>query len=612
MTDESCCEHYRKQEEEQRQYDSPMLWIGIYIAAASLVCSVAMAGDVIHGIHRKKLWFPCKFFTVNAASLTVLAVATKLPVDLTTRMQEDVIDTKLISTVFLITIMGNFLTSFSSMDSNAILVNIVALGILVITIAVNECIQIVTGRFGMAVGAIAPACRWFTSISFTRRKLRNDNHHKEFTLVETYWIQRWVEWKKRPLPLRVRHLKCKKVIEDVNIFGMNLCIGIQIGIVITSKFIQLISINITLPLFSCFYYCKRLKEKLIFDSSASTDRGSSEQGISSPELDLNDYVLLLEGEAKLPNRILKNMCLQMNKEIRKGQNQQPKNLKELLSKSRSNFKGVADFDISQVSNCWTRPVVTLTTIAIALPNIENHRVDGLISSVSEGLSYANLVEESFSSKGDDVLNMKRAAHVAWRSIELYRKWLEKDLRKLPLKGISVEETLQTLLDVAEKAAIEFLKDVTGGPKVLATNSMCRITQTMLKDYGGNEDAHKDGSLFEQLSIMIADILGACLSNLPHVIIRKCYCNAIEEREKSVKHATRLLGETEEILEILGRHQLPCLSGDRAAYIDEWRTVMMQKETPSILSSPENETILSSPENKNAASSSSELHIDVDE
>ncbi|KAH7837481.1 hypothetical protein Vadar_014383 [Vaccinium darrowii] len=345
---------------------------------------------------------------------------------------------------------------------------------------------------------------------------------KEFKLVETYWTQRWIEWKERPLPLRVRHLKCKKVIEDVKIFVMNLCIGIQIGIVITSKLVQLISIIITLPLCSCFYYCKKLKEKLIFDSSASTDHGSAEQGISSPELDLNDYVLLLEGEAKLPNRILKNMCLQMNKEIRKGQNLQPKNLKDLLSKSRSNFKGVADFDSSQVSNCWTLPVVTLTAIAVALPNIENHRVDGLISSVSEGLSYANLVEESFSSKGDDVLNMKRAADFAWRSIELYRQWPDKDLRKLPLKGISGEETLQTLLDMAEKAAIEFQKTMTGSPKVLAANSMYKISQTIQKEYEGNKDAHTDGSSFEQLSIMIADILGACLSNLPRVIIWKCY------------------------------------------------------------------------------------------
>ncbi|KAI8531060.1 hypothetical protein RHMOL_Rhmol11G0108100 [Rhododendron molle] len=68
------------------QFDAPMPWIGVYIAAASLVCSVAMAGDVINGIRQKKLWFPCKFFTMSAASLTVLAVATKLPVDLTTVM----------------------------------------------------------------------------------------------------------------------------------------------------------------------------------------------------------------------------------------------------------------------------------------------------------------------------------------------------------------------------------------------------------------------------------------------------------------------------------------------------------------------------------------------
>ncbi|KAH7836942.1 hypothetical protein Vadar_007676 [Vaccinium darrowii] len=607
------------QQEQQEQYEAPMRWIGIYIAAASLFCFVAMTGDVFHGIRGKKLWFPCKFFTVNAASLTVLAVATKLPVDLTSSMdgKDSKVKPKLISTVFMITIMGNFLISFASLDSNAILVNVIALGILVITISVNVCIQIGTGAIGTDIRVemrIVIVCMLFLFVTLTFSALTVPTIKRYLELKYGELHQTIFNGEKLREPGKLTNQELKEVVQKYWImaetsssqFVMARSVTSAtcgIGIVVASKLVQLISIIITLPLFSCFYYRKKLKEKHILDSSASTDHENSKQGFSGPEWDLNDYVLLLEGEAKLPNRILKNMCLQMKKEIHKGQNQQPKNLKELLSKSRSNFKGVADFDSSQVSNCWTLPVVTLTTIAVALPTIENHRADRLISSVSEGLSYADLVEKSFSSKGDDVLKMKGAADVAWASIELYRKWLDKDLRKLPLKGISVEETLQTLLVMAEKAAIEFQKIVTGGPKVLAANSMYRISQTILKEYEGNKDAHTDGSLFEQLSIMIADILGACLSNLPRVIIQKCYCGAIEEREKSVKHAARLLGETEDILEILGHHQLPCLSGDRAAYIDEWRVVIMQKDTPSIVSPPKNET---------AASSSSELHIDVDE
>lgn len=223
------------------------------------------------------------------------------------------------------------------------------------------------------------------------------------------------------------------------------------------------------------------------------------------------------------------------------------------------------------------PVENLTSITIALPNIESHSVDHLICSVSQGLLYAALVVECFSSKGDNMINLKCAADVVLAGIEHDGKCLNRDLQKLPLEGKTIEGTLQTLVDIAEKATSEFERSVTGGSKVLAANSMYRINQTILKDYEGNMDAHTDGNLFEQLSIMIADILGACLLNLTRVIIKKCYRSTIEEREKSVSHAASLFGETEEILKILERKQLPCLSGDRAVYIDEWRSYMMQKD-----------------------------------
>ncbi|KAH7842340.1 hypothetical protein Vadar_004117 [Vaccinium darrowii] len=495
----------------QKDLDSPMPWIGMYVAAASLLCSVAMAGDVIHGIRRKKLWFPCKYFTMNAASLTALAVAMKLPMDLTTVMWGTT-DTlaKLSGIVFMITVMGNFLTSFAVMNDNESLMNIMALGILVITIIVN------------------------------------------------------------------------------------------IGIVVASKLVHLTSIIITLPLFSCFYFCKTIKVDQVSESNASTNNRSSEPENSSPELNL--YVLRLEGE-ELPKIILKNICHELNQVIQKGKSQQPKNLKELLRKSNNNLKGVVDFDsTSHVPNCWTMPVVNLTSIAIALPNIESHSVDHLICSVSEGLLHASLVDECFSSKGDNMINLKCVADVVWEGIELNLMWLDRDLQKLRLEGKTIEGTLQTLVDIAEKAAIEFERSVTGGSKVLAANSMYRISQTILKDYEGNMDAHTDGNLFEKLSIMIADILGACLLNLPHVIIQKCYRSSIEEREKSVSHATCLLGETEEILAILEHKQLPCLSGDRAAYIDEWRFYMMQKDPPTIVPSSSNEI--------HEASAFGELHINV--
>lgn len=68
------------------KFSDPIPWIGVYVAAASAVCALAMAIDVLHGLRRRKLWFPCNFFSLNATTLTLLAVATKLSVDLNTSM----------------------------------------------------------------------------------------------------------------------------------------------------------------------------------------------------------------------------------------------------------------------------------------------------------------------------------------------------------------------------------------------------------------------------------------------------------------------------------------------------------------------------------------------
>ncbi|KAG5541237.1 hypothetical protein RHGRI_021168 [Rhododendron griersonianum] len=725
----------------EKSLNAPMPWIGLYVAAASLVCSLAMAADVIHGIRRRKFWFPCKFFPMNATSLTILAVAMKLPVDLTTPVLTDVdVGAKTSSEVFMIIVMGNFLISFASRNNDQSFMNIVALAILVVTIVVDVGIQLHTAwldyielyspklyisfmlmllvtlsslaltnpttkrymefkynelhetaceggkleeagnlthqklkevvekywvmaetgspqfvmarlvtsamlgaiclvtaipfiileisilrdkdrvieanvhrtiyrwstswilaiqSIGMVLGTIAPVCRWFTAVSINCNNIFTNHHHIEFKLVENFWIQRLVEWKKIPLTLPIQGVKCKKVIRNLKLLVLNLCIGVQIGIVVASKLVQLISIIIALPFFSCFYYCKRMKE----DPTSKN---------SSPELEL--YVLQLEGEGKLPKIILKNICHELNQVIQMGKSQQPKYLMELLRKSNSYYKGVADIDSSQVLNSWTMPVVTLTSIAIALPNVESQAVDRLISSVSEGLVYAGLVEESFSSKAENMLNLKSAADVVWEEVELNRMWLGKDLRKLSLEGKTIKETLQTLVDIANdqriKETLQTLVDIandqrsaTERPNHLAANSMKKISQTILEDYEGNTDANKDEKLFEQLSVMIADNFGACLSNLSSVVIRKCYCSATEEREKSVRHAARLLGEIEEILKILGNKQLTCLSGDRAADMEEGRVHMMQKDPSSIVPSSNNEV---------AASGSGESHKNIAE
>ncbi|CAH1438851.1 unnamed protein product [Lactuca virosa] len=144
------CQTYLKdlayKEDKEEHYGKPMLWIGMYIALASLFCNLAMVADLLHGLRNRKLWFPCNYFTLNAASLTVIAVAIKLPNDLTNLMPSHVDRTaKLGSLSFMCTMMANLLPSLATLESKELVSNMIALGILVITLVVNVCIQINTG-----------------------------------------------------------------------------------------------------------------------------------------------------------------------------------------------------------------------------------------------------------------------------------------------------------------------------------------------------------------------------------------------------------------------------------------------------------------------------------
>ncbi|XP_076892804.1 uncharacterized protein LOC143544629 [Bidens hawaiensis] len=132
--------------DQEDKFSKPLVWIGIYIALASLCCILAMAADILHGLRSRKLWFPCKYFTINAASLSVIAVAMKLPVDLSGLFPGEVDQmAKLGSVAFMCTMMANLLPCLATMDDNAMLANIIALGVMVITLVVNVCIQIRTG-----------------------------------------------------------------------------------------------------------------------------------------------------------------------------------------------------------------------------------------------------------------------------------------------------------------------------------------------------------------------------------------------------------------------------------------------------------------------------------
>nr|GMD99841.1 ATP-dependent RNA helicase [Ipomoea batatas] len=264
--------------------------------------------------------------------------------------------------------------------------------------------------------------------------------------------------------------------------------------------------------------------------------------------------------------------------FQKGVNQQPEQLLNLLQKTTSNFNGVAKFDSNKdisrypqvLPNCWKLPVITLTSIAIALLGSRAEGVENLRRGVSQSLKYVSIVDEILDPKGL-FKRVRDAADEAWSDLHLSGKFLNEDLRQMGCEGNTSKGVLSKLCDIARDYISENVKrykHCSRWPnKLIAAYSMQRISYSVLSEKLENE------SLFEHISVMIADILGACLTNLPEAITAKCSSVSIEKREETVQKMAHIIGETEEILKVLQKHRLPDLATKRVD-IDEWRRSLM--------------------------------------
>ncbi|KAL7138968.1 hypothetical protein ABFS83_09G018800 [Erythranthe nasuta] len=702
----------------ERQLEAPMHFIGLYVAGASLLCTLAMAADTSHGFWRKRHWFPSRYFALNATSLTLLAVAMKLPMDLTTRMYA-VTDrlAKVSSLAFMSTATANFLPSLGSMRDNDVFMNVVALAILVVTVTINVAIQVyqihsylnarvafpeeilaigsmlfllvlfastalmipptkrylekkyhemhkiaskeeqddkgrmcndklrvlikkywvmaetsspqfvivrsvtcttsgvvsmivalvlleaelrmstqvnildqsissyawstkwilISQTIGVIVGTVAPASRWFNAVK-CRSKTEGSKSIKGVFTVEGYWTQKLVEWRQSSLSFQIRHLVSRKLLHHLRGMFLKLCISIQCVIVLASKLLLLISVYIISPIISCISYVRRLKRQTGLCHSVS-------EPTAQAELDIGPYVMLLEGEQKLSEETVEYILNEVDSVIQKGKKRKPANLSKFLNKS-CNFNGVAEFDSHQIPSlhpeevapyCWSLPIVTLTSIALALPNVEKRKSEQLMKSVTEGISYVKLIDTILDKK-DGLENIRTAADVVWVGVELYHRWQDKDLQETSLEGKNGAEILRQLGDRAETTVVEFERDerdylmrepLNWPANVIAANSMYRISRTILL----TQSEKTDDDLFEHLSVTIADVLAACLTNLGHVITVTCRRNAIEEREKSVRKAALLLGETEDIIAHLRQRELPLSAPDQGASVQEWRALI---------------------------------------
>ncbi|KAK9141000.1 hypothetical protein Scep_010681 [Stephania cephalantha] len=125
---------------------SPVPIIGLYVTGATLICLLFIVIDIFVGFRSRKKWLPCHLFKFNSATLAILAVPTKLPVDLTSSMPSALDQlSKLTGTAFICICMAFLVPSPGLASFSESISNMISLTIFVITVLINVCIQMRTG-----------------------------------------------------------------------------------------------------------------------------------------------------------------------------------------------------------------------------------------------------------------------------------------------------------------------------------------------------------------------------------------------------------------------------------------------------------------------------------
>ncbi|KAL6008406.1 hypothetical protein ACLOJK_033916 [Asimina triloba] len=675
-------------------FSKPLPWIGLCVAAASLTQAIAMLVDAFQAFRHRKLWFPCRFFSLSLISSTYLQVSMLLASDLNTTMPrpQDQL-AKLSSSVLTCTAIANLMPSLGTVPNSQLGTSMLGLGVLVFTILLNISIQMATGviytflpehavimllllflfvilgfqaliipttkqlleqqhnlkcqqtsdffdasadrfsveklkvevmrrwmmahtgnpqfvvarsvacaacgalcllaallfmaallrslltnsitfcggrsdyqwssllvlisqSFAILVGSIAPVIRWFHAIGL--RKSHPVGGWRQFMdgfQVEHYWVQRLVEWKEMPLPFYIHSRKCRKFMHNLKNEIMCSWIKVQIMFVLCCKFIHFASVLMAswVKSLSC---CNRLQGEMGLNQRDPTS--------------LSNFVLLLEGESDSADSITEGHTRDAEKWISRGTNKKPSFLTHLVKRStisHFNRDKIPWFGRNESPNCWALPMVTFTsiTIAIAYSCRTQHAIESLVLGVNEGLKFVTFVEKKMNAKG--LANVTEAANIVWIDVDLYKCWIDVDLCKF--QGKDVMKTLEKLSDSAKTYMEQSMPSLTEEqsmpslteelscsvqwpPKALAARYMYKVSLTILQHYDEIESTPDADELMEFLQIMIADILLACLTNLPRSILMHCSCGRIETWESSVREAAYLLGEVADVLEYLGQ------------------------------------------------------------
>ncbi|KAJ0914566.1 hypothetical protein HanPSC8_Chr06g0240041 [Helianthus annuus] len=675
--------------ESEDKYSKPMLSIGLYIYSALSLCFTTIFFELtFNTVLKKKFWVPLRLSSLNAASLTVIAVAMKLPMDLTSGMQSLVDQVAKVGGLgFLCTMMSVSMPSLASLDNKSLFANVMGLSIFVITLIVDVGIQIRTqvirreSVHPFVMSPVMAACIYMGMLLFllvifissavtipTLKKLvelkyqatLNDQNLQERILkveeLRQLLKRHYIMATTRSPQFVLAYTPLSSASSVICVISMVVYIslswhGLQgIGIIYTSVyksstglifFAQSVGVLIgsVFSIYRCYavlrlksfanqnrncfsvfkverYWTQKLCE---IDGPSKTSISiwikpqrffvvcckvielipiiiifmpykSLKDMLSTPPVassgddtdeDLSNHVLLPEDDVLSTKYSVKRILDSMDA---LGKAEQLHNLLKLLEKSIG-FEGVETFDSDQIQsllpvelvNTWSLPILSLTCIAIAIPNIDKDVVDNLLKSVNKGISFTTVVEKSLN-KASEYVKIQRATTNLWCEVIKNHKWLDTTSRRSAYQGKAPTDIIKSLAHAAEDIVTEFNRGTNGEPlekeklpwKVIAAHSMYRIAQTILHRYESNNLEIIEDELFSRLSAMIADILKACLTNIPRVIMMKCHESAIEKREDSVEDAVCLFVRSNEIIKRLETLELPNMDPEKMGFIDEWR------------------------------------------
>ncbi|XP_047324995.1 uncharacterized protein LOC124928794 [Impatiens glandulifera] len=455
---------------------------------------------------------------------------------------------------------------------------------------------VVTQAVAVLVGSISPICRWLMVVWFKFAGWPKSSFQKFWT-VEEYWTKRLRELKELQLGLNPRHVKFNKLVRDGKAMFLDIFIKFQTFTVLSCRFLCLVSLVFLLPFmfvykiirFDCknMMFAKEDKDGSDLPKSTKTVKKTIGENTGAEEnTDMTwdtTWVLKLDNDSELPNKTIKKIVGVFNGYINKGKKKA--NLEKAdgfdgIEKFNSNFiEGLTKISIDGVYNnpngVWAMRIVTLSTIVCCIKNIPDDRK--FVSMVNNILKYVRYVEKALDAGRKDI-DLGDAAMDAWIDVYNSNKWLKEiDIGKEIEKQMPFKTKLEKL-----KFSQENMEKHGNNRQIIAAAKWMNKTveifiQNLLVPSKDGKEIEEQ-KLYENLCLMVSDIIAACLVNLEKAININISKASIEKRESVVKDAASILGETEDIRQVAKeRHFSITDSQDYNEYLKvSWWKVVIKK------------------------------------